>query len=176
MQLRRTIARSLTALALAAPLTACGFDLATDRYYTPAVGANNREGQVDVLGAVVVSTEAGSGTFIASLSNNSTEETVTLTELGSTEAQDVTAAAFAPVEIEPGRLVNLADPAAEITLTGDFEAGDFVEVALGFDNGETIALEVPVVPNAGDFAGLDGEPAEVEETESSTESSTESGH
>ena len=176
MQLRRTIARSLTLLALAAPLTACGFDLATDRYYTPAVGANNRDGQVDVLAAVVVSTEPGSGTFIASLSNNSTQEPVALTEVGSTETQDLTAADFTPVEVEPGQLVNLADPPAEIKVTGDFEAGDFVEVALGFDNGETVELDVPVVPNAGDYAGLDGKPADVEESESSTESSTESGH
>lgn len=176
MQLRRTLARSLTVLALAAPLTACGFDLATDRYYTPAVGANDREGQVDVLGAVVVSTEPGSGTLIASLSNNSTQEPATLTEVGSTEAQDLTAAEFAPVEVGPGRLVNLADPPAEIKVTGDFEAGDFVEVALGFDNGETVALDVPVVPNAGDYEGLDGEPAPVEETESSTGSTTESDH
>lgn len=174
MQLRRSFALSAAALALTAPaLTSCGFDYATDRYYTPANGANNRDGAVDVLGAVVVSTEPGSGTFIASLSNNSTTEATSLTELGATEDGDVTAAEFEPVEIAPGALVNLAEPPAEITVSGEFEAGDFVEVSLGFDNGENTVVEVPVVDNRGYFEGLDGEPLPVEE---SAESESESSH
>ena len=78
---------------------------------------------------------------------------------------------FEPVEIAPGALVNLADPPAGLTLTGDFEAGDFVEVSLGFDNGERTSIEVPVVPNSGYFEGLDGEPAPADEP-SDTESAT----
>ena len=172
MQLRRSFALTAAALALTAPaLTSCGFDYATDRYYTPANGANNRDGVVDVLGAVVVSTEPGSGTFIASLSNNSTTEPASLTEITATEGGDLTAADFEPVEIAPGALVNLADPPAGLTLTGDFEAGDFVEVSLGFDNGERTSIEVPVVPNSGYFEGLDGEPAPADEP-SDTESAT----
>jgi hypothetical protein len=172
MQPRRSLALTVAALALTAPaLTSCGFDYATDRYYTPANGANNRDGVVDVLGAVVVSTEPGSGTFLASLSNNSTTEATSFTELGATEGGDVTAAEFEPVEIAPGALVNLAEPPAEIEVTGEFEAGDFVEVALGFDNGERTVVEVPVVDNHGYFEGLDGEPLPVEETESGSESS-----
>ena len=90
MQLRRSFALTAAALALTAPaLTSCGFDYATDRYYTPANGANNRDGVVDVLGAVVVSTEPGSGTFVASLSNNSTTEATSFTELGATEGAGV---------------------------------------------------------------------------------------
>lgn len=172
MQPRRSLALTVAALALTAPaLTSCGFDYATDRYYTPANGANNRDGVVDVLGAVVVSTEPGSGTFLASLSNNSTTEATSFTELGATEGGDVTAAEFEPVEVAPGALVNLAEPPAEIEVTGEFEAGDFVEVALGFDNGERTVVEVPVVDNHGYFEGLDGEPLPVEETESGSESS-----
>ncbi|KRF02686.1 hypothetical protein ASG88_04780 [Nocardioides sp. Soil777] len=171
MQLRRSFALTAAALALTAPaLTSCGFDYATDRYYTPANGANNRDGAVDVLGAVVVSTEPGSGTFIASFSNNSTTEPATFTELGATEGGDVTAAEFEPVEIAPGALVNLAEPPADIQVTGEFEAGDFVEVSLGFDNGENTVVEVPVVDNHGYFEGLDGEPLPVEES-AETESS-----
>ena len=73
MQLRRS-ARLLTAtgaLVLAASaLTSCGFDYATDRVYTPGAGTNDRDGSVDVLGAVVVSAEDGSGTLVASFSND----------------------------------------------------------------------------------------------------------
>lgn len=172
MQPRRPLALAVAALALTAPaLTSCGFDYATDRYYTPANGANNRDGAVDVLGAVVVSTEPGSGTFIASLSNNSTTEAASFSELTATEGSDVTAAEFEPVEVPAGGLTNLAEPPADIKVTGDFEAGDFVEVALGFDNGERAVVEVPVVDNHGYFEGLDGEPLPVEETESGSESS-----
>lgn len=164
MQLRRSFALTAAALALTAPaLTSCGFDYATDRYYTPANGANNRDGDVDVLGAVIVSTAPGSGTFIASLSNNSTAEPASLTELAAGDGSDVTAADFEPVEIAPGALVNLADPPADLAVTGDLEAGDFVALTLTFDNGETTDVEVPVVPNSGDFEGLDGEPAPADE-------------
>ena len=73
MQLRRS-ARLLAAagaLLLAAPvLSSCGFNYATDRPYTPAAGTNDQDGDVDVLGAVVVSAEDGSGTLIATFSNN----------------------------------------------------------------------------------------------------------
>jgi hypothetical protein len=156
MQLRRSFALTAAALALAAPaLTSCGFDAATDRYYTPANGANDRDGDVDVLGALVVSSEPGSGTFIASFSNNSTTEAASLTELGPGDGGDVTAADFEPVEIKAGSLVNLADPPAGLRLTGDFEAGDFVSVALGFDNGERTVVEVPVVDDSGNYEGLD---------------------
>ena len=95
----------------------------------------------------------------------------TLTEITSTEGSDLTVADFEPVEIAPGSLVNLADPPADLTLTGDFEAGDFVKVSLGFDTGERTAVEVPVVPNSGYFEGLDGEPAPADEP-SDTESAT----
>lgn len=157
--LPRKLALATAALALTAPLLAsCGFDYATDRVYTPAAGTNDRDGAVDVLGAVVVSTEPGSGTFIASLSNNSTEEPATLEGVS---GEGVDSAGFQPVEVPAGSLVNLADPAADIELTGALEAGDFLELTLTFDNGEEASLEVPVVPNSGDYAGLDG-PAPVE--------------
>ncbi len=56
MHLRRTTALSVGSLLLAAPLlSSCGFNYATDRPNTVAAGANNRDGAVDVLGAVIVS-------------------------------------------------------------------------------------------------------------------------
>lgn len=167
MQLRRSLVRATAALALAAPLTSCGFDYATDRYYNVAHGANDRDGAVDVLNAMVVSTEAGSGTFIASLSNNSTEEAQTFSEL---TGEGLTIAEFQPVEIPAGGLVNLAEPATDIKVEGDFTAGDFIAVEIGFESGERTQLEIPVVPNSGEYAGLDGEPAPVEEPTETDES------
>ena len=114
---------------------------------------------------MVVSTEPGSGTFIASLSNSDEEADASLTELGLTDGTPIE---FEPVVVPKGGLVNLAEPPADLKLTGDFEAGDFVEVALGFDNGERVVMDVVVVENAGYYADLDG-PAPAEETPTEAE-------
>jgi hypothetical protein len=170
MQVRRSLALTTAAVALATTgLSSCGFDYATDRYYTPSTGTNDRDGTVDVLAAVVVSTEPGSGTFIASLSNGDQEHDVSLTELGMTDGTPID---FEPVVVEKGKLVNLAEPPADLKITGDFEAGDFIELTLGFDNGEQVVLDVPVVKNGGYYADLDG-PAPVEETTEAEESGSE---
>lgn len=165
MQFRRSLALTTAAVALATTgLSSCGFDYATDREYTPAAGTNDRDGVVDVLAAVVVSTEPGSGTFIASLSNGDEEKDASLTELSLTDGTPVE---FEPVVVKKGGLVNLAEPALDLKLTGDFEAGDFVSLSLGFDNGERVVFDVPVVANHGYYADLDG-PAPAEETSEET--------
>ena len=156
MHLRRP-ARSLAALtavlALAAPLSACGFDYATDRDVEYGSAPNYREGVVDVLSAVVVSGEEGSGTLVASLSNNSGEDEHTLTGVS---GDGITAGEFEPVAVAPDALVNLAEPAAGIVLTGELGAGDFVELTFDFDSGERATFDVPVVPDdSGYWEGLD---------------------
>ena len=154
MQLRPLVTAAAV-LALAAPLSSCGFDYATERDYTPASGANNRDGDVDVLSAVVVSAAEGSGTFIASLSNNGSDEEETLTAVTGQDST-VTAAEFEPVAIPAGGLVNLAEPAADIVLTGDFAAGDVVPLTVDFGNGERVSLNVPVVSDdTGYWEGMD---------------------
>lgn len=155
MQLRPLVTAAAV-LALAAPLTSCGFDYATERDYTPASGANNREGDVDVLSAVVVSAAEGSGTFVASFSNNDAEEEQTFSGVSGDEGTSIEAAAFDPIEIPAGGLVNLAEPAADIVLTGDFKAGDVVPLAIDFGNGERVMLNVPVVSDdTGYWEGMD---------------------
>ncbi len=49
MQLRMParLLASVGALALAATLSSCGFDYATDREYTPTAGVNDRDAQVE---------------------------------------------------------------------------------------------------------------------------------
>jgi copper(I)-binding protein len=155
MQLR-PLATAAAVLALAVPLSSCGFDYATDRDYTPAGGANNREGDIDVLSAVVVSGSEGSGTFVASLSNNDTDTEQTFTGVSGDEGASIEAAELEPITIPAGGLVNLADPAAGIVLKGDFTAGDFVPLAIDFGNGERVTMEVPVVvDDSGYWEGMD---------------------
>ena len=151
----RLLVSAATVVALAAPLSSCGFDYATDRVYTPGSGANNRDGAVDVLSAVVVSAAEGSGTFIASLSNNSTDEEQTFTGVAGQDAS-VTAADFEPITVPAGGLVNLAEPPAGVVLTGEFEAGDVVPLTVDFGNGERVSLNVPVVSDdTGYWEGMD---------------------
>jgi copper(I)-binding protein len=155
MQHRLLVSTALV-VALAAPLSSCGFDYATDRDYTPAGGANNRDGDVDVLSAVVVSAAEGSGTFVASFSNNDPDDEQTFSAIAGDEGTAVTAAEFDPVTITAGGLVNLADPATDIVLTGDFEAGDSLPLTLDFGNGERVSLNVPVVADdTGYWEGMD---------------------
>src|SRR3954468_13507388 len=80
MQPRRSLRLAAGVLVLALPLLgSCGFNKASQQIYTPSAGMNNREGDVDVLSAVIVSAQPGSGTFLASLSNNVTDKAYTLT-------------------------------------------------------------------------------------------------
>jgi hypothetical protein len=157
MQSRRRIRLVAGALVLALPLlTSCGFGKATDKVYTPGVGTNDRDGDVDVLAAVVVAAQPDSGTFLASFSNNSTRDGAELSEVaGAGEWVDLTIAEIdPPIEIEPGGFVNLVDESG-IAVTGDFEAGDFMELAISFASGDVVTMNVPVVYACDDYEGLD---------------------
>ena len=157
MQTRRSLRLVAGALVLALPLLgSCGFGKATDRVYTPAAGTNNRDKDVDVLAAVVVAAQPDSGTFVASLSNNSAKEDGELTSVaGSGDWADLTISpSDLSIEVPARGFVNLLneDP---ITVSGDFDAGQVVELTLSFDNGDTVTMDVPVVFACNAYAGLD---------------------
>ncbi len=153
MLIRRKLALTTCALALALPLTSCGFDYATDRPYTPAAGANERSAEVDVLGAAVVATRDGAGTFIAGLANNSGSDAITFTSLAAEDGQlDIE---VEPREIAPLGYENLSEEGNGVAVTGDFGAGDYLALRLEFDNGESVQIDVPVVRDCGDFEGFD---------------------
>ena len=174
MQSRRSLRLVAGALVLAVPLLgSCGFDKATDRVYTPAAGTNSRDGQVAVLSAVIVAAQPDSGTFIASLSNQTADKDFELT--GVAGAGD-----WSDLEIEPSDLsidipargfVNLVneDP---ITVAGDFDPGRVAELTLTFDSGDSVTMDVPVVFACNAYEGLDGAAAESSESPSATESAS----
>ena len=148
-----------------AALSSCGFNYATDKVYTPAEGVNNRDSRVDVLNAVVVATEDGSGTFVASLSNNETpafedgglsDVDDQLTGLAGAGDTTLTADLPQPIDVPGGSMVKLADGEG-IPVTGDsIKLGDWVEVELTFENADPVTMTIPVVPNNRDFEGQDG--------------------
>ena len=151
--LRRSLALStLGAVLLVPSLSGCGFNMATDRVYTPAAGVNYRDGSVDILNAAIVSKAPNSGTFVASFVNDGTSK-ATFTDM-SGDGSAIANVDAKPIGIEPNTLVNLADQGG-IHVSGTFTAGDFVNVTLDFDNGESETMDVPVVSDGGQWAGLD---------------------
>ena len=159
MQLRRT-ARLLTAtsalLLAATALTSCGFDYATDRVYTPAAGTNHRDGELAVLGAVVVSAEGGSGTLIATFSNYDQERSAMVESVtGAEETADLQIGEFDPIEVGAGGFVNLANADQPITVEGDYDTGQFLTLTFTFGDGSSATLDVPSVLDCNEFANLD---------------------
>lgn len=164
--LRRSAALVVAALALVPTLSSCGFNYATDRVYTPAAGINDRDGEVDILGAVVVASRPGEGTLVASLSNGSATEAIALQGVNPTAEESVQIAQFPEISIKPQRSVDLADSA--IAVTGQYGAGDVLTLAFVFSNGETVTTDVAVVTNCDEFAGYDTAFADAEPSAEST--------
>ena len=153
VKLRRTLAIGTVSLAATAALTACGFNYPTDRINNITSSANYRDGTVNVLNAVVVSKQDNAGTFIATFVNNNQTSPVSF------EGMKGAGTAVAPVNtpsfpIAANGLVSLAAQGG-IPITGTFQAGGYVTLTLTFDNGESAAIDVPVVADSGQWAGLD---------------------
>jgi hypothetical protein len=167
----RSRVRQLLALTLALPLlAACGpnFGAQTDQIYTPAEGVNERDGDVDVLNALIVAEEDGSGRLIAGLAN-STDEEVELTAVTG-DGNDVQFGTDGgEAAVPPGGFLQLADDeSALISATGaDVVVGEFVRLTMSFSSGEEVDLNVPVVVPGEDFADVElpvgsGSPSETE--------------
>lgn len=151
--LRRSAALAVGALAIVPTLSSCGFHYATDRVYTPAAGINDRSGTVAILGAVVVASRPGEGTLVASLSNSSRDETISLQGVNPAAGETLQVAPVGDVSMKPQQSADLADDA--IAVTGDYTAGDVVTLSFVFSDGETITTEVAVVTNCDEFKGYD---------------------
>ena len=141
--------RRLAIAALLPVLTACGFSAQTDQVYQAPVGVNDRSGDVDILNALVVSGQEGSGTFAGTLVNTTDEDDT----LDSVTGSGITAARRT-VEVPADGAVPLAD-SGQVTLKGSgIKAGSFVEVTFGFSSGQTTTMKVPVVEATGDYADV----------------------
>ncbi len=153
MNLRRTLATASAGLALIAALGACGFNYPTDKVNNITAGSNYRGGTVDVLNAVIVSKTDNHGTFVATFVNTSRRTPISVTSM----TGDGTAVGSIPVDpfpINPNGLVNLSDGGG-IAVEGTYTKGQFLTLSIGFDNGETATLQVPVVDDDGYWEGLD---------------------
>ena len=155
---RRSTATTLVAVLLpvAAALTSCGFDYPTDRVNTIAAGTNNREADVDVLGARVLAYSDGQGRLIGTLvfNDNDATEPALLVQVGG-EGLTIGGGDQINVEVPPNGHVNLAsDEAQAIKVEGEFTAGDVVELSYVFSTDEVVTFEVPVVKPCGQYADI----------------------
>ncbi|GGF51982.1 hypothetical protein GCM10011519_27480 [Marmoricola endophyticus] len=151
--LRRRVATA--ALVLLAPVAAgCGFDVQTDAAYQPAQGSNERVGQVDVLGAVVVSDAKGSGRLIATFVNRGGRP-ASLTGITGRNVSITGPSSIAIPSYNAG-FTNLADSDEQpiVVSNADVDAGYYVRMRFSFSGSDAVTLNVPVVAADGPYAGL----------------------
>ena len=176
-RLRRTSTTAAALALLAVPLSACTTHT-TDFVYTPAQGTNDRDGQVDVLNALVVAGSEGEGRFIAGLANNSPTEADGLSGITAVDsAEGVTIAIESgDTDIPASGFLQLADPeSANVVVSGEeVAAGGYVRLRLEFDNAEPVEVNVPVVAAGEDFAGVTSGPSEPTESPTVAETETHS--
>ncbi|MGA8845848.1 MAG: hypothetical protein WB471_04470 [Nocardioides sp.] len=138
---RRSAALAAAAIVLTGTLSSCGFDLATNSVNTISSGINDQDGEVDILGAVIISGAPDSGVFVATLSNANPAVAISLTGLAGDVAP---AGSLEPVKVGSQGSVSLFQTGG-VPLSGDIGLGDFVSVDLTFDSGQTSTLNIPVV-------------------------------
>lgn len=156
MHLRRPTALLVALVAALPALSACsasGRDAATSQVNQIVMGTDNRDFEVDVLNAVIVAKADGSGTFIATLVNNSSQTDNSMTALAGDQGLDVST--FSAISIPVRGLVNLADNGLGIVVTGDFKLGQYVPLTVTLGDGTSIPVNTPVVPDSGYWTGLD---------------------
>ena len=138
---RRSTAIVAGALLLSGGLSSCGFDYATNRVNTISSGVNDRDGEVDVLAAAIISAAPDSGVFVATFANANQQVPIALTGLGG-EATPIEA--LDPLVVAPQGAQSLYQLGG-IPISGDVGLGDFVSVELTFDSGQTTTIEVAVM-------------------------------
>ena len=153
---RRRTALVVASLALLVPaLAACGFNYQTDQVYQPSVGVNNRDGAVDVLGAVVVSGIDGQGTLVASLVNKNESKPDTLTSVTAADSSaGLTVKQIGPVQVAPGSLINLASLGAVSVSGSSITPGNFARLQLKFQSGQQTEVNVPVVSQSDSYSDI----------------------
>ncbi|WP_019144656.1 hypothetical protein [Aeromicrobium massiliense] len=169
---RRTAAASLTLVA-ALGLSACGtgFDTAVNQQYQAAVGADNREGEVEALHTLVVADEgslepvevseaegeeqeteapereaAEAGVVAVSLVNNGEDDAVlTGITAGEVDGEQVEVTGPSRVRVPKGQLVRLGVDARTLFAVSPIAAGRYVELTFSFADGTTVVVDTPTV-------------------------------
>ena len=163
---------AIAALLLAPALGACGFSAQTDQVYQPAVGPNDRSGQIQVLNAVIVTNGGGQGTFAGSLVNKADAADAVTNVTGDS---GVTAKPGGPLDIPAYGAVNLSkalEPSGAIPLVisgaDQVVAGKYVTLTFTFTHGNPVTMKVPVVDETAEGQDYQDVPLPAADTEPSS--------
>lgn len=150
------LSRLAYAVVVAASLTGCaaGFNAPTQVQKPVTNGINLTVGGIAIRDALLVidSSAPVNASFVATLINSG-DATDQLVSVSSTV--DVTAAKFAPIDLESKAPVQLSQregqPLVAFTSEAGLVAGRFVTVTLNFAKAEPIRISVPVYSKSGNF-------------------------
>jgi hypothetical protein len=148
----------LAAIALVAvPLLAgcgTGFQAETNQIYQPGPGITDRNGDVYLLNALIVTDGKGHGTVVGALVNQQSR-TDTLTDAGvkcGPKTLD-TSILSGTVSLMSQQSVQLATT-GDVRVSGTLDSGTYCTLTLTFAQAGPIDLEIPIVDAAGDFSGV----------------------
>jgi copper(I)-binding protein len=156
---RRAVATAVVVIATAA-LSGCGssFNAQTDQIYQPAVGSNNRESQVYVLNALLV-TGGTNGALVAGLLNEAdTDDVLTGVTAKASNGNDLTATIVGDQVPLPSRSLVRLSQDAEVAISGtdaaELGAGGSISVTFTFQNADPVTLDAPIEAREGPYADV----------------------
>jgi hypothetical protein len=153
-RLRRPVVAA-TAILLSALLAGCsnGFGAQTDEIYQPGPGVTVREDGVYLLNASIVTDGSGNGTIVGALLDEAGtgDQLVSIALKGKLTNHGTIIGGS--LDLPPHRSVQLAER-GNIRISGTLTPGTYQFVTLTFRNGAPIAVGLPVLRKAGDFADV----------------------
>lgn len=170
MSIRR---RRLAAIALVvtAPLTlsACStsFGAPTNQQYQQGIGANLREGSVQIYNGLFVDNEDGTATFSGAFLAREEDQVITSASVTPSLGAPVPVTLEAPIELAAEDLLPVGSQGKIIVASDAVEAGRYVTLTLGTSSGE-VTLDVPVVERTEMYSSVATEPVATAESEDLT--------
>ncbi len=161
---RRIAAASIAVLA-ASTLAACGTGggAATSQQYQPGIGANVREGDVQLYNALLVAgsdeTLALSAGIVNRTEEDQTLESATFGPRGDSDVEEVTVEPSADVTVGPGQLYTIGELGELAGIESELTAGLYSTVTLTFSGAGAVTIEAPIVARDATYESVAEAPA-----------------
>jgi hypothetical protein len=152
----RSISRAAaaTALVVLAPfaLSACGtsFSAQTNQQYQAGVGANLRQGDLQVYNGLFVDNGDGTATFSGGLLARGDNQSLTSATITPKTGPAIDVTLSAPIELPGEKLVTLGTTAEILISDKAVTAGDYVKITFKSDTA-TAMIDVPVVARTPEY-------------------------
>lgn len=116
------------------------FSAQTDQQYQPSVGANVRDGDLQIYNALFVENEDGTATLSAGLLADNADEEITSVEVVGHEAE-----LAGPISLDQDALFTVGAEGEIIVTLGDTKPGAYLSLKLVAASGATVSVNAPVV-------------------------------